>query len=41
MPSRKIFQWKKLAACESTIARVDREWVTMTTMAMVRPMAAS
>ena len=36
-----MFQWKKLAAWESTIARVDSEWVTMTTMAMVRPMAAS
>ena len=41
MPRRKMFQWKKLSAWESTIARVDSEWVTMTTMAMVRPMAAS
>ena len=36
-----MFQCKKLAAWESTIARVESEWVTRITVAMVRPIAAS
>ena len=41
MPRRKMFQWKKLTAWASTMARVESEWVTTTTVAMVSPMAAS
>ena len=41
MPRRIRFQFQKPSACEATIARVDSDPVTSTTMTVVMPSAAS
>src|SRR5580700_10691524 len=40
-PRRMRFQFQKPSDCEATMARVEREWVTSTTMTVVMPRAAS
>ena len=40
-PRRIRFQFQKPFACEATMARVESEWLTSTTMTVVRPSAAS
>ena len=40
-PSRITFQCQKPLAWEATMARVDSEWLTSTTITVVRPRAAS
>ena len=40
-PSRMRFQFQNPSACEATMARVESEWLTSTTMTVVMPSAAS
>jgi len=41
MPSRMRFQCQKPSDCDATMARVDSELVTSTTITVVMPSAAS
>ena len=40
-PSRMRFQCQKPSDCEATMARVESEWLTSTTITVVMPSAAS